>query len=96
MKKNAYIEVVQLYKKWFWRQYPLINYLGPECENRSQTKQDFVDHAFCKHPEGAQALLALKDDITDINLPGIYQYYVEGAIMKFGMFQSNFNYRQLR
>ena len=55
-----------------------------------------MDHAFCKHPEGAQALLALKDDITDINLPGIYQYYVEGAIRKFGMFQSNFNYRQLR
>jgi len=41
----------------------------PECENKCQTKQDFVDHAFCKHPEGAQALLALKDDITDINLP---------------------------
>ena len=39
-----------------------------------------MDHAFCKHPEGAQALLALKDDITDINLPGIYQYYVEGAV----------------
>ena len=35
-----------------------------------------MDHAFCKHPEGAQALLALKDDITDINLPGIYQYYL--------------------
>ena len=59
---------------WFCCQYPLINYLGPECENKCQTKQDFVDHAFCKHPEGAQALLALKDDITDINLPGIYQY----------------------
>ena len=52
----------------------MINYLGPECENKCQTKQDFVDHAFCKHPEGAQALLALKDDITDIHLPGIYQH----------------------
>ena len=47
-----------------------------------------MDHAFCKHPEGAQALLALKDDITDINLPGIYQYYVEGAIREFGCFKA--------
>ena len=56
-----------------------------------------MDHAFCKHPEGAQALLALKDDITDINLPGIYQYILCRRGNKgIWMFQSNFDYRQLR
>ena len=44
----------------------------PECDSKSQIKQDFIDHAFCKHPEGAQALLALKDDLIDVTLPGNY------------------------
>ena len=47
-----------------------IYFVCPECDCKSQIKQDFIDHAFCNHPEGAQALLALKDDITDITLPG--------------------------
>ena len=63
-----------------------IYFVCPECDSKHQIKQDFFDHAFCKHPHGAHALLALKDDITDINLPGtlfainnytIFKYFID-------------------
>ena len=37
-------------------------YCCPECPDiRIQRPQDFVDHAFLKHPEGAPALFSIKD-----------------------------------
>ncbi len=43
----------------------------PECGEMSQFKQDFIDHAFEMHPEGAQSLYNIRDpSIYDVNLPG--------------------------
>ena len=42
----------------------------PECDHKSKVNQDFVDHAFSQHPEGAKALYDIKDSsMTDVELP---------------------------
>ena len=45
-------------------------YCCPECDLKSHNKQDFVNHAFKSHPEGAPALYQIKDQtILGLNFP---------------------------
>ena len=44
-----------------------IYYCCPECENKCQTKQDFIQHAFENHPQGAISLYGIQD--KDVELP---------------------------
>ena len=56
-------------------------YCCPECNIRSQNKQEFINHAFSKHPEGAPALYLIKDQtVQGVNFPLNDELKVESDI----------------
>ena len=56
-------------------------YCCPECDIRSQNKQEFINHAFSKHPEGAPALYLIKDQtVQGVNFPLNEELKVESDI----------------
>ena len=56
-------------------------YCCPECDIRSQNKQEFINHAFLKHPVGAPALHLIKDQtVQGLRFPTNYELKVESDI----------------
>ena len=56
-------------------------YCCPECDIRSQNKQEFINHAFLKHPVGAPALHLIKDQtVQGLNFPTNDELKVESDI----------------
>ena len=56
-------------------------YCCPECDIRSQNKQEFINHAFLKHPVGAPALHLIKDQtVQGLRFPTNHELKVESDI----------------
>merc|ERR1712173_40506 len=42
----------------------------PECDKKSQSKQDFIDHASANHPQALEAFEKISDgSLSDVNIP---------------------------